>query len=145
MRWKMACERIVFFAPGQAEETSVFSDEEAFERRSASNLPAGAAGPAASAWTSRGTSTGPEALAPAADQNFLYDPATGKIHRLDERELFRRIAAELPHLPDLRRGQPAQRRAGRRHGPDHRRHGGGRRYEHVNARNPDFSPGPPVP
>ena len=34
----------------------------------------------------------PEALAPTADQNFLFDPATGKIHRLNERELFRRIA-----------------------------------------------------
>ena len=34
----------------------------------------------------------PGAHTPAAGQNFLYDPATGKIRSLDDRELFRRIA-----------------------------------------------------
>jgi hypothetical protein len=34
----------------------------------------------------------PGAHAPAAGQNFLYDPASGRIHSLDDRELFRRIA-----------------------------------------------------
>jgi HD superfamily phosphohydrolase len=91
LRWKMACERIVFFNPGQAEEASVFSDAEALERRIRKHLPE----------TLRDISFRvdiprhvyrPEALAPSADQNFLYDPATGKIHRLNERELFRRIA-----------------------------------------------------
>ena len=34
----------------------------------------------------------PGAHTPAAGQNFLYDPATGRIRSLDDRELFRRIA-----------------------------------------------------
>jgi len=34
----------------------------------------------------------PGTRAPAGGQNFLYDPATGTIRSLDERELFRRIA-----------------------------------------------------
>ena len=31
LRWKMACERTIFFTPGEAERSSVFSDEEVFE------------------------------------------------------------------------------------------------------------------
>ena len=91
MRWKMACERIVFFAPGQAEESSVFSDEEALEGRVRKYLPPHLKGIVFRVDIPRHVYR-PEALAPTADQNFLYDPATGKIHRLDERELFRRIA-----------------------------------------------------
>jgi uncharacterized protein len=34
----------------------------------------------------------PGAHTPASGQNFLYDPSTGKIRSLDDRELFRRIA-----------------------------------------------------
>ncbi len=34
----------------------------------------------------------PGTHAPAGGQNFLYDPITERIHRLDDRELFRRIA-----------------------------------------------------
>ncbi len=34
----------------------------------------------------------PGAHTPAAGQNFLYDPATGRIRSLDDRELFRQIA-----------------------------------------------------
>ena len=33
----------------------------------------------------------PGAHTPTAGQNFLYDPASGKIRSLDDRELFRRI------------------------------------------------------
>ena len=31
VRWKMACERTIFFAPGEAEQSSVFSNAELFE------------------------------------------------------------------------------------------------------------------
>ena len=31
LRWKMACERTVFFAPGEAEQGSVLSNPAAFE------------------------------------------------------------------------------------------------------------------
>ena len=34
----------------------------------------------------------PGAHTPTAGQNFLYDPASGKIRQLDDRELFRQIA-----------------------------------------------------
>jgi uncharacterized protein len=91
MRWKMACERIVFFSPGQAEGASVFSDEEAFERQVRKHLPAELRELPLRCDIPRHVYR-PEALAPTADQNFLLDPATGKIHRLNERELFRRIA-----------------------------------------------------
>jgi hypothetical protein len=94
MRWKMACERIVFFAPGQAEGASVLSDEDAFERRVRKQLPAELGDLCFRVDIPRHVYR-PEALAPTADQNFLLDPATGKIHRLDERELFRRIAASF--------------------------------------------------
>lgn len=91
LRWKMACERIVFFAPGQAEEASVFSDEEGLERRIRKHLPADLKDLCFRVDIPRHVYR-PEALAPTANQNFLLDPATLKIHRLDERELFRRIA-----------------------------------------------------
>ncbi len=91
LHWKMACERMVFFAPGQHEEASVFSDEEVLERRIRKNLPPELKDIVFRIDIPRHVYR-PEALAPTADQNFLLDPATGKIHRLNERELFRRIA-----------------------------------------------------
>ena len=87
----MACERMVFFAPGQHEEASVFSDEETLHRRIRKNLPPELRDVVFRIDIPRHVYR-PEALAPTADQNFLLDPATGKIHRLNERELFRRIA-----------------------------------------------------
>ena len=87
----MACERLVFFAPGQHEEASVFSDEEALERRIRKHLPPELKHLVFRIDLPRHVYR-PKALAPTADQNFLLDPATGKIHRLNERELFRRIA-----------------------------------------------------
>ena len=91
LHWKMACERMVFFAPGQHEEASVFSDEEVLQRRIRKNLPPELKDLVFRIDIPRHVYR-PEALAPTADQNFLLDPATGKIHRLNERELFRRIA-----------------------------------------------------
>ena len=90
----MACERTVFFDPGQAEGASVFSDEEVVRAAVRKHLPAELRDLPFRVDIPRHVYR-PEALAPAAGQNFLFDPATGKIHRLDERELFRRIAAEL--------------------------------------------------
>ena len=91
LRWKMACERTVFFTPGQSEEASVFSDEEVLQKRIRKHLPPELKDIAFRVDIPRHVYR-PEALAPTADQNFLLDPATGKIHRLNERELFRRIA-----------------------------------------------------
>jgi HD superfamily phosphohydrolase len=94
LRWKMACERTVFFSPGQAEAASVLSDEQTFEQRVRKQLPGELRDLKFRVDIPRHVYR-PEALAPTADQNFLLDPATGKIHRLDERELFRRIAASF--------------------------------------------------
>jgi uncharacterized protein len=91
LHWKMACERMVFFAPGQHEEASVFSDEDVLQRRIRKHLSSELKDIAFRIDIPRHVYR-PEALAPTADQNFLLDPATGKIHRLNERELFRRIA-----------------------------------------------------
>jgi len=90
IRWKMACQRTIFFQPGQAEQTSVFSNERLFEAAVRSHLP-----PALRDLPLRFDPPRhvhrPGAEAPAAGQNFLYDSATGQIRSLDDRELFRQI------------------------------------------------------
>jgi hypothetical protein len=89
--WKMACERTVFFGSGQNEESSVFSDAETLERRIRKYLPLEMRDIIFRIDIPRHVYR-PEALAPTADQNFLLDSSRGTIHRLNERELFRRIA-----------------------------------------------------
>lgn len=90
VRWKMACERIVFFEPGETEQTSVFSNERLFEEAVRSRLPTGLRDlplrfdPARHVYR-------PGSRAPAAGQNFLFDPVTEQIRRLDDRELFRQM------------------------------------------------------
>ena len=91
LRWKMACERTVFFAPGEAERSSVLSNAGAFEAAIRAELPAELRDLPLRVDTARHVHR-PGAHAPAAGQNFLYDPATGRIRSLDDRELFRRIA-----------------------------------------------------
>jgi len=86
----MACERIVFFEPGETEQTSVFSNERLFEAAVRSRLPAELKDlplrfdPARHVYR-------PGSKAPAAGQNFLFDPVTEQIRRLDDRELFRQM------------------------------------------------------
>ncbi len=91
LRWKMAGERTVFFAPGEAERSSVLSNAGAFEAAIRAELPAQLRDLPLRVDTARHVHR-PGAHAPAAGQNFLFDPATGKIRSLDDRELFRRIA-----------------------------------------------------
>jgi hypothetical protein len=91
LRWKMACERTVFFAPGEAERASVLSNPTSFETALRSELPPELKQLPLKVDTARHVHR-PGAHTPAAGQNFLYDPATGKIRSLDDRELFRRIA-----------------------------------------------------
>ena len=90
IRWKMACERTIFFQPGQAEKTSVFSSEELFEAAVRNNLPPELRELPLRFDPPRHVHR-PGAQAPAAGQNFLYDSATGQIRSLDDRELFRQI------------------------------------------------------
>jgi len=91
LRWKMACERTVFFAPGEPERSSVFSNPAVFEATVREHLPPELKDLPLRVDTARHVHR-PGAHAPAAGQNFLYDPASGRIHSLDDRELFRRIA-----------------------------------------------------
>ncbi|MHC4179928.1 MAG: HD domain-containing protein [Planctomycetota bacterium] len=91
LRWKMACERTIFFSPGEPERSSVFSNPAAFEATVREHLPGELKDLPLRVDTARHVHR-PGAHTPAAGQNFLYDPASGRIHSLDDRELFRRIA-----------------------------------------------------
>lgn len=91
LRWKMACEQTVFFAPGAAEQGSVLSNAQAFETALRAELPGSLRDLPLKVDTARHVHR-PGTRTPAAGQNFLYDPASGKIRDLDERELFRQIA-----------------------------------------------------
>ncbi len=90
IRWKMACERVVFFEPGATEQTSVFSDEALFEAAIRRRLPQGLRDLPLRFDPPRHVHR-PGTRAPAAGQNYLYDPATEQIRSLDDRELFRQI------------------------------------------------------
>ncbi|MCE5267147.1 MAG: HD domain-containing protein [Planctomycetaceae bacterium] len=91
LRWTMACERTVFFAPGEAERSSVLSNPATFEAAIRSELPPALRDLPLRVDTARHVHR-PGAQTAAAGQNFLLDPTTGEIRSLDDRELFRRIA-----------------------------------------------------
>ena len=90
VRWKMACERTIFFKPGETEQASIFSNERLFEAAVRSHLPERLRDLPLRFDPPRHVHR-PGALAPAAGQNFLYDPAADQIRRLDDRELFRQL------------------------------------------------------
>jgi hypothetical protein len=89
-RWKMACERTIYFSPGEAERASVFSTAKSFEGALRETLPA-SLGELPLRFDIARHVHRPGAMAPAANQNFLYDPDTELIHSLDDRSLFRQI------------------------------------------------------
>jgi HD superfamily phosphohydrolase len=88
--WKMACQRTLFFRPGESERSSVFSNTKAFEAAVRDNLPAELRDIPLKVDTARHVHR-PGAKTPAAGQNFLYDPATDETRSLDDRELFRQL------------------------------------------------------
>ncbi len=90
IRWKMACERVVFFDPDDPEPTSVFSDERLFEAAIRARLPRELKDLPLRFDPPRHVHR-PGTLAPASGQNFLYDPATEQIRSLEDHELFRQI------------------------------------------------------
>jgi hypothetical protein len=90
VRWKMACERTIFFAPGVAETTNIFASERMFEAAVRAHLPRTLAGLPLRFDTSRHVHR-PGAHAPSAGQNFVYDPAGGEVRSLDDRELYRQL------------------------------------------------------
>jgi HD superfamily phosphohydrolase len=91
LRWKMACEQTIFFAPGESEQSSVFSNAQSFEAAVRGVLPKELKDLPICVDTARHVHR-PGAHTPAAGQNFLYDPVSRRIRSLDDRELFRRIA-----------------------------------------------------
>ncbi|MEN6452201.1 MAG: HD domain-containing protein [Thermoguttaceae bacterium] len=91
LRWTMACERTVFFAPGEAERSSVLSNPVTFEAAIRAELPPELRDLPLRVDTARHVHR-PGAQTAAAGQNFLFDPATNAIRSLDDRELFHRIA-----------------------------------------------------
>ena len=90
VRWKMACERTVFFKPGQAEESSIFSNERLFEAAVRSRLPAALDDLPLRFDPPRHVHR-PGAHAPTAGQNFLFDSSSGVIRGLEGYELFHQI------------------------------------------------------
>lgn len=90
VRWKMACQRTIFFKPGESESANLFSNSRLFEEAIRGQLPKGIRDIPLKVDTARHVHR-PGAHTPTANQNFLYDPATGEIRGLDDRELFRRI------------------------------------------------------
>ncbi len=90
VRWKMNVERTVFFAPGQAETTSVLASERAFEEALRAQLPPALKDLPLRVDTARHVHR-PGTRAASGGQNFLFDAATGQVRGLDQRELFRQI------------------------------------------------------
>ncbi|MGQ9563890.1 MAG: HD domain-containing protein [Thermogutta sp.] len=90
IRWKMVCERTIFFGPDTSEDMSVFSDEHLFEEAVRRRLPPSLRDIPLRFDPPRHVHR-PGTRAPAAGQNFLYDPAQRTVRSLDARELYRQI------------------------------------------------------
>ena len=88
--WTMACERTVVFQPGESETSSVFSSRAVFEAALRDNLPPHLKDLPIRADSARLVHR-PGAHAPAAGQNFIYDPSTKQIDSLEMRQLYREL------------------------------------------------------
>ncbi|HVU87320.1 MAG TPA: HD domain-containing protein [Pirellulales bacterium] len=90
LRWRMACERTVFFDPWAGEQGSIFSRPEFFERALRDALPSDLRELPLRVDLARHVNR-PGTRGPAAGQNFLFDEARGKPRVLADSELFRQI------------------------------------------------------
>ncbi|MGD9126748.1 MAG: HD domain-containing protein [Planctomycetia bacterium] len=88
--WKMACQRTIFFQPGESERSSVFATPSVFEAAVRDQLSGELKDLPMKVDLARHVHR-PGAHHPTAGQNFLYDPATKQTRALDDRELFRRL------------------------------------------------------
>jgi uncharacterized protein len=88
--WKMACQRTIFFRPGEPERSSVFSNKQTFEGAVRAHLPPELSDIPIRVDTARHVHR-PSASAATAGQNYLLDMANQEIRQLDDRELFRQL------------------------------------------------------
>jgi len=87
VRWRAACERNVVFSAGDREVSSIFADPDVFLQRLRAELPSDLADQPLRPDLPRHIHR-PHAQAPAAHQNFLYDPARRTTRRLTDDQLF---------------------------------------------------------
>lgn len=90
LRWRMACERTVFFDPSAGEQGSIFSRPEFFQRALREALPQALRELPLRVDLARHVNR-PGTRGPAAGQNFVFDEARGKPRPLADSELFRQI------------------------------------------------------
>jgi len=86
----LAAETTVLFRAGDREQTSIFADENSLRHAIMLHLPESMRGIPFEVDIARHLHR-PDSHRPTASQNFLYDPATHKIRRLEEEELYRHI------------------------------------------------------
>jgi hypothetical protein len=85
----MACERTIRFEQGQPELASIFTDAELVEKRVRDQLPPALKDLPFRADVARHYHR--PISAATAGQNFVYEPATGRIRSLGEHEQFARL------------------------------------------------------
>jgi len=90
IRWKMNVERTVSFRPGEPESASVFADAKLLKEKIREFLPQALKDLEFRVDTARLVHR-PDAHVPVANQNFLYDPASRQLQRLEERDLIRHL------------------------------------------------------
>lgn len=89
VQWKMACERTIQFDAGQSDLTSIFTDAELVERRVRQQLPPSLRTLPFRADVARHYH---RPISPVAlRQNFVYEPAIGRIRSLAEHDQFARL------------------------------------------------------
>ena len=104
LRWKMACEQTVFFAPGEAEQGSVLSNAAAFEAAVRRELPRPLRDLPLRVDTARHVHR-PGAHTPAAGQNFLYRSGHGEDPQPRRPRVVPPDCHQLSDLPHLCLGQ----------------------------------------
>jgi len=86
----LAAETTAIFRAGDREQTSIFADENSLRRAITLHLPESMRSIPFEVDIARHLHR-PDSHCPTASQNFLYDPATHRIRRLEEEELYRHI------------------------------------------------------
>jgi HD superfamily phosphohydrolase len=90
VRWRMACERTLFFSPGAAESSSIFSQAEFVEQALRDRLPPELRTLPLRVDLARHVHR-PGTRGPTGGSNILFDPARNEIRELSASALFRQI------------------------------------------------------